>query len=385
MNRISKLLFTVLISTSLNAQVPTLVEDETAFGLSLYEQLNQKKENLIYSPYSIFTCLSMAYMGAEDVSAAEMKEALHISLNPEDLAKESGILTEKIISNPESKYTLNIANALWFAKDSDILFSYRNTIEDDFKAKIDTLDFTETAEAIKTINAWIADATSDKITDLLHPGDLTRYTRIVLTNAVYYQSPWKRRFDPKLTQERPFYPAPGEASTALIMSQKGYFPYFENDIYQAAALPLEDHFALLLVLPKEKMPTLSSGELSSLLGSLNRTYLDLHLPKFNIRKRLDLSKPLINMGMEEPFSTDANFAGINGMRNLQISKILHEALIEVDENGLVAAAATAVAMTTTNLITDQPIDFNANHPFLFFLVDMKTKTPLFMGKLYQPL
>ena len=388
-------LYSTALFADLNSDVAQLTDNHTEFALSLYPVLDEG-HNLVFSPYSISTCLSMAYLGARGETQTQMQSVLHLDVDRKNLGKTAYALNQALLpgKNNEKPYKLNMANAIWVDQGIFLLTDFRYAIEEQFKAKLGKLNFAMTSNALETINDWVSKQTKGKISNLLQPNDINELTRLVLTNAVYFQGTWLIPFNSKKTHVAPFHPTPESSVDVPMMRQSLSAPYFENELMQAVALPFagrssnDSSLAFLLILPKSAdnfAPMFHEFSESSAqwLSSLKSEYVDVTLPKFSFSSRFDLNKPLQDLGMEDAFDSNANFTGIDGMRDLLINKIVHQAFFDLDENGVTAAAATAVALNITAMPGEAPIQIVADHPFLFFIIDLKSHEMLFMGKVAE--
>ncbi|MGC1877810.1 MAG: serpin family protein [Rhabdochlamydiaceae bacterium] len=386
------------LSADLNSDLSTLTKDHTAFAFSLYPNLDVAGDNLVFSPYSISTCLSMVYLGAREDTQSEMQSTLHLELDRKTLAKTAYALNQSLLpkQTTEKTYQLNMANAIWIDQGTFLLTDFRYAIEEQFKSKLGILNFEMTPTALSTINNWISEQTQGKIPNLLNPNDIDELTRLVLTNAVYFQGAWVSPFNPKATNVAPFHPTPETSVNVKMMHQTFFTSYYENGLMQALSLPFtgvtngDSNLAFLLLLPKsaDNFSTMIdefSKSYSEWISSLRPFNIDLSLPKFTFSSRYDLQKPLQDLGMHDPFGSNANFTGIDGMRDLFLNKVVHQAFFALDENGVTAAAATAASMNVTSALpSEPPIQFVADHPFLFLIIDLKSQEMLFMGKVVQP-
>lgn len=248
-----------------------------------------------------------------------------------------------------------------------------------------------------TINGWISNETKGKITDLLRKNDIDGSTRVVLVNAAYFQGKWLKPFDPKDTEELPFHPSDDNVLNTPMMTQTAFYPYAETDAVQILAIPFQTcdttdpQINCVIVLPKtaadmeELDNTISASMLADWLKDLEQQKVNVLMPKFCMKQRFDLSKALSTMGMPEAFGPNADFSGIDGMHDLYLSKVLHETYFLLNEFGVEAAAASSAVMNLTSTgETTPPVQFTADHPFYFFLIDLKTNAILFAGKLVQP-
>jgi serpin B len=375
----------------LSEQVTQLVEDHTQFAFSLYPELDTESANLVFSPYSVSSCLSMAYLGARDETEAQMQQALNLDFNAKEIAAPYAELNQLLLPAPSKKsYDLTLANALWLDDKSYILADYRFALEKQFGAKITNLSFAQPDSALATINKWVETKTNGHIRNLLTRSDISAATRLILTNAAYFKGSFMRPFDVQMTHEAEFYPTTGTAQMVKMMEQTGYFSYVENDLFQALALPFhgssqgKGQLALVVVLPKspenfDPLMKMMPDAFEEALQDLQGQKVHVQLPKFMLSKRYPLNEALQQLGMKNPFTTQANFSGIDGRMNLYINQVVHETYFSLDENGVTAAAATGASMNITSAPTT-PAEFKADHPFLFFIVDLKSTEVLFIGK-----
>ena len=392
--------FSISILSPLCADdVRELTKDHREFALSLYPVLDSDGDNLVFSPYSISTCLSMAYIGSRAETASQMEKALHLNIDRKALPKASGSLSQLLTlkSKEENAYQLNLANAIWLEQGKFLLSDFRFSIQEQFKAKLGILSFSQPSNARAIINSWVSEQTQDKIPHLLSANDINESTQLVLTNAVYFQGTWMQPFDSKMTQNALFHPTPDTNTTVKMMRQLSYIPYYENELLQAIALPFVGtaasggRLALVVLMPKsaDNFSMMFQGLSESFtdwISSFNYQRIDLRMPKFSLSNRYDLNEPLKQLGMDDAFDSDANFAGIDGMRDLFINKVVHETFFDLDENGVTAAAATAASMSMKSEAPpkEPPIAMLIDHPFLFFIVDLNAQEMLFMGKIAEP-
>ena len=353
------------------------------FGWDLFHTAAKNNKNTVFSPYSIYYCLSMTAAGAQGDTLAEMTKVLSL---PSNLLTLSDALTA---NNASLQGHLKVASSLWIAPQFVIRDDFRKTIEDNFHAHIASLDFSSSSIAASTINQWIAQNTNQKITDLLKESDLEKTTRLVLANALYFSGKFLKPFNPTRTSAQNFWIEEASAFQIPMMEQTSVFFYTEDDTFQTVALPMEaSQIALVVFLPKEKIFSGLSAQMTfekfkAILGNLGLQRTHLKLPKFTLKERFDLRSALTQLGLSTAFTPQANFSGMDGKLDLFLSKVLHEAYFALDESGVVAAAATAAAMNTT-AVAATPKEFIADHPFIFGLVDLQTKIPLFLGELTAP-
>jgi serpin B len=406
-----------------DANLEALVVGNTEFAFNLYARLKDHPEvkkangNLFFSPYSISTALAMTYAGARGRTAEQMavvlqlpfeQDLVHDERGPNKprplmavrlpwetrrLAAAFGALEKGLKTEPkESGYELNIANALWGQKGYKFLQSFLDLNREYYGAGLEQVDFVrETEKARKTINKWVEKQTKDRIKDLIPRGAVDRLTVLVLTNAIYFKGDWASKFKEENTEHADFHINEYKTVEVPMMYQKGKFAYTEGEDTQTLVLPYKgDELSMLIVLPK-KIGLLSSFEseltaknLKFEQGRLREREVRVYLPKFKMTCGvLELKHILKDMGMKDAFSLPpADFSGMTGVKDLFISKVLHKAFVEVNEEGTEAAAATAVVMAKGGP-RPAPV-FRADRPFVFMIRDNRSGSILFMGRIVNP-
>ena len=390
-----------------NMDKKIIVDGNNEFALDLFAKLQSTKGNLFFSPYSISTALAMTYAGARNQTESQMAEVLHFPVSAnrrmdssskslpdrQQFPKEFGKII-KDLNNRGQKgaYTLTVANALWGQKDYGFLEEFLELIESSYDGRLNEVDFIRAAEnARETINAWVEKKTNGKIKNLISQGVLNAMTRLVLTNAIYFKGNWAKQFKEDRTQDAPFTLANGNKINVAMMNQKADFGYMETDTFQALEMPYVDQeLSMVILLPKksdalnEFEKTLTLENLTQWLTKIHKREVVVFVPKFKMTSQFSLASVLKSMGMEDAFSSNADFSGINGKRDLFISAVIHKAYVEVNEEGTEAAAATGVVMRLTS-VGPAPIPvFRADHPFLFLIRDNLTGSILFIGRVVNP-
>jgi serpin B len=382
-------------STSPN-DIQTLVNNNNEFAFDLYQSLKARGGNLIYSPYSISLALAMTYAGARGETASQMAQVLHFL--PQDQAHPAfnGLdlqLDErgKAQSEEETPLQLDIANAVWAEQTYPFLQSFLDTIALNYGAAVRLADFINQYETVrKEINSWVSDQTQDKIKDLIPEGLLNSSTRMVLVNAIYFKADWLQRFSPDATQDAPFYLLDGSKVTVSTMNQNAFLPFAKGDGWQAIELAYQgETAAMTILLPdegrfEEVESGLDAGTVSTILESLQRTWVQPALPKFKFEGKFDLAEQLAALGMTDAFDPDkADFSGMTERKVLSISAILHKAFVAVDEKGTEAAAATAVIAVESAAPVSE-VTLTIDRPFIFLIRDIPTGQILFIGRVLNP-
>lgn len=375
-----------------------LVDGNTAFALDLYQRLQPRPGNLFYSPHSVSTALAMTLAGARGQTQKEMAGTLHLSLPPETLHPAFGDLQAHLhAAQAKGHITLSVANSLWGQRGEEFLDEFLKLTQRHYGAGINIVDYVKDTEgARQIINAWVEKKTHSKIKDLLAPSSLSRDTRLVLCNAIYFKGTWATKFNEPRTREADFHLKPGNIVRVPMMVQtEGSFRMKALDGLSAIDLPYQgNELSMIVLLPEavDRLPALEKNlkpqSLKRWLGELAaaaESKVHVFLPKFRTASGFSLEKTLTAMGMPSAFKPGAaDFSAMNGERDLFIDDVVHKALVEVNEEGTEAAGATAVAPRPTAGPPTSVAEFHADHPFLFLIRDNQTGSILFFGRIVDP-
>ena len=375
-----------------------LVDGNNAFAFDLYHQAIDGQENLFYSPYSISIALAMTYTGARGDTESQMATAMHYNLSQDALHPAFNFVDQELNSRGEGAqgkdgegFRLNVVNAIWGQKDYSFLQEYLDTLAMNYGAGLRVLDFENAAEESRlTINGWVEDQTEERIKDLIPQGGINSMTRLVLTNAVYFNAAWASQFEESMTSPGDFHLLDGGSVQVPMMRQMEGFRYAEMDGFKAVELPYDGfELSMVLLVPdggrfEEVEQVLDSALVDGAIGALQSTEVMLTMPRFKLESSLGLNQALVALGMTDAFAPGAaDFSGMDGSKDLFIADVIHKSFVEVDEAGTEAAAATAVVMEATSAPM-QPVELNVDRPFIFLIRDIETGTTLFVGRVMDP-
>jgi len=380
------------------ADIRDLVDGNNAFAFDLYHQMIDGSENLFYSPYSISIALGMTYAGARGETGTQMAQVMHYDLPHENLHPAFNYVDQALNSRGEGAqgkdgegFRLNVVNAIWGQKDHSFLQEYLETLAMNYGAGLRVLDFQNAAEESRlTINGWVEDKTEERIKDLIPEGGVNSMTRLVLTNAVYFNAAWASQFEDGMTSPGDFHLLDGGSVQVPMMRQTDGFRYAEMAGLKAVELPYDGYeLSMVLLVPDEGAfvdfeDSLDSTVVDDAIGAMQSTEVALTMPKFKLESSLNLNKALVKLGMTDAFSPGvADFSGMDGTKDLFIADVIHKSFVEVDEAGTEAAAATAVVMEATSAPM-QPVEMRVDRSFIFLIRDIETGTVLFVGRVMDP-
>lgn len=379
--------------------VASVVAGDRALGLDLLAQVGVD-ENVMLSPYSIATALSIVYAGARGTTAEEMADVLHLQVDDETLhivrnyldvalAKATWVPPDE--EDTRDPFVIRPANSAWGQGGYPFLDSYLEGLSTYYGAGLHVANFASDPEGGRDlINHWTADATEGRIEELVPPGIIDRLTRLVLVNAIWFRANWENQFDPTATVDRPFTRLDGsEVALPMMHSTALRTGYVANDLFTAVRLPYTGEAAMVIALPAEGSPADLAAAMDPEAFEIawEDHLVDVTLPRFEFRSELRLKDSLEALGMREAFVppdgvTGADFTGMIPDRLLYVKEALHQSFVAVDEHGTEAAAATAVIMQEVS--APMPATFSADRPFLFWIEHIPTGEALFLGQVVDP-
>uniref|UniRef100_A0A158PAS3 SERPIN domain-containing protein n=1 Tax=Angiostrongylus cantonensis TaxID=6313 RepID=A0A158PAS3_ANGCA len=349
---------------------------ETDFGLAMLRQL-PLNASAVVSPISVIFSLAMLQAGARGKTKAEIDELIAKGALDDSITHYLSNLSSEILNATDGVQT-RIANGFFLNEQFDIKKDYKEKIINEYHAKVEALDFHKTEKTIKTINDFVNETTNGKLHYLVN-ADAVKDAFSLVINAIYFTAEWLMKFYKSSNSKALFYSA--QASTREIEFMNDFEvhrQYAEDDEVEVLSLPYKDvSYAFNIILPKKRFgfgsarSKLDGARIQKLLSQLKETYV-------TIETDFKLKDALMNMGVTEVFSDSADLSRIASDPPLKVSEAAHKAIIEVDEEGTTAAAATLFKIIPMMAIMERPKLFVADHPFIFLLT--KNNNPLFIGQ-----
>jgi len=385
--------------------VPTekVVAAGNDFGFRLLHSLiaSGNEDNVIVSPLSVSIALAMVFSGARGSTREAMARTLGIASLDEGQVSSANHQLLETLRKADPAVQLQIANALWVEAGFALNTSFVDQSRDYYDATAQSLDFSGNPEsAVKTINAWVDHNTQGKIPTIIDT--LSRQTRLVLTDAVYFKGRWSRPFEKTATQTRPFHLRTGASVMTPMMAQGGKYPYLDMPDFQAIRLTYgSGRFDMYIFLPHESPAPFSHGSaMSRFLKSLDETHWNdwinrmsggsegrIVLPKFELRYSKALKDSLSSLGMGVAFDRyRANLSSIPAQpTHLWIDFVQHKTYLKVDEEGTEAAAATGIGVVASAVIAKpKPFEMVVDHPFFCAITGRDSGAILFAGMITNP-
>uniref|UniRef100_A0A0E0ME34 Serpin domain-containing protein n=1 Tax=Oryza punctata TaxID=4537 RepID=A0A0E0ME34_ORYPU len=365
--------------------------------------------NLVFSPLSLYAALALVAEGAGGDTLSEFLGVLGVG-SQDELAALAGRLAGQALADRSRSGgpRVSFVSGLWHDKSRTLTPSFRDAAFQSFMAETRAADFREKpGEAVKQINAWARKATNSLI-DSLIDGGLPADTDVVVANAVYFKGKWEAPFMKACTKTAKFHRLDGAAVDARFMRNiydpsyyiacHGWFKVLRLP-YDGGHSPAPSRFSMCAFLPDardglwdlvDKMAS-TPGFLQAKLPTEKVVVGKFELPKFKLTSSGDIAGVLHGMGLEVTFSDKADLSKMvvddGSGRTLTMNRVVHKAVIEVNEEGT-EAAASVLDVRCGMSMTPEPrpvlVDFVADHPFAFFVIEETTGAVVFAGHVLDP-
>jgi len=370
----------------LKAQTNDYTNSLNSYSFDLYRETKVEKENLFLSPLSTYYALLVAYEGSKNKTKQEFEKVLYL--------KNSGSIKNDYLHNIANKSDscsgLKVFNAIWLDKRLKVEGGYRKSVSDKYFSDFKLTEFTNTELAVSDINRWVSEKTNRRINEIVSAANVNSDTKMLISNAVYFKGEWLNKFEKQKTISAPFFTSVENQYKVDFMNMTESLQYFENDEYQFISKPYRDSdFSFCIILTKklfdieEIEKKMDNDFLKEILDSTYSTKTSLSIPKLKLESSYKLGDALKNIGLKSAFTSEADFSGITKEAPLMIGQVLHKTWIELDEEKTEAAAATAAVFVRGAGRPSYKV-FKADHPFVFFVIDNRSRAIIFMGRYIKP-
>lgn len=353
--------------------------------------------HVVISPFGIWSLMTGVALGTSGDSYKQLSRAFILPRNPNELIQGYKALNKAVLDPNTNGVTMTSKNYVFLDDDFEINPGFRKIVQDEFGAAVKVLDFNDPNTAARIANNYIVNSGGGRVANVLKSDDFAE-SRMILTNVISFKGLWSSPFNKSDTTRRPFYNENKEIiGDVNMMYQKGAFPFSSVPQLKAFVLELpygnDNKYSMLIVLPYnnvkvadmyENFATVSLKDIQQKLASDIENYglveIEVQVPRFQISTNVVLNKPLNNMGVYDIFEPDrASFQKITD-KDIFVSAIIHKADIEVTESGTVASAVTT-AILADRISTPK---FDANKPFVYFVIERTTSTVIFGGIYSKP-
>jgi serine protease inhibitor len=377
------------VTINLTTDQVSIISSENSFAYDIFKEIldnSAESANVIISPLSISTALSMTLNGSNGLTRDAMLTALRMKgLTPDIINNSYKNLTTALL-NVDSRVLISIANSVWTNNKFVVKKPFVDILAQYYTAESKSFDITD-PQVPTQINGWISNKTNGLIKNMIDK--LDPKTVMLLINAIYFKGKWSTQFDKNNTVQATFYKTDGSTEMVPMMTQTSDFKSYIGEGFKLAEFPYgQGNYVMDVILPdanngiKDIIPMINDNNLKSWLDQMYEKKTDLSFPRFKYGYNEELKDILTDMGMGIAFTDSADFSNISDIA-LLISFIKHQAFIETNEEGTEAAAATVVGFLPTAIMT--PFVLNIDHSFLYIIRETTTNSILFMGKVTDPL
>ena len=413
-------------------------------GIRMYKSLLQgglgMKKNLVISPYSLLSILTLAMLGTNNITRYQIRDALNLPCHQEETYYKAysntmnKLFKVQKVDNDGLEYdnfALDAANRIYIDSSIELIDNYTNKSNRLLNAHPATVEFSKDPEAARMkINSWVEEKTRQKIRNLLPSNTVNKNTRLVLVNALYLNASWAVPFT-KMSSKKFYYynshvmsHSEGNIEKVSQMKSKlvdtmevvGHFrsgilpPPINAQILELPYRTQSISASMIIVLPAYTNTTMSHTPLETMEEKLNtqvlndlsnflltprtekdgtETLLRVQMPKFKIESQVDLKASLVNLGVNAMF--DPRFCDFSRMikntdTEIKVDTVIQKSYVNVDLQGTEAAAATAMVSKSASLPGQFHKQFIINKPFMFIIrvndkFSQNKGINLFMGKI----
>ncbi|XP_004055675.5 corticosteroid-binding globulin [Gorilla gorilla gorilla] len=359
------------------------------FAFSLYKHLValSPKKNIFISPVSISMALAMLSLGTCGHTRAQLLQGLGFNLTErsETEIHQGFQHLHQLFAKSDTSLEMTMGNALFLDGSLELLESFSADIKHYYESEVLATNFQDWATASRQINSYVKSKTQGKIVDLL--SGLDSPAILVLVNYIFFKGTWTQPFDLASTREENFYVDETTVVKVPMMLQSSTISYL-HDLElpcQLVQMNYVGNGTVFFILPdKGKMNTviaaLSRDTINRWSAGLTSSQVDLYIPKVTISGVYDLGDVLEEMGIADLFTNQANFSRITQDTQLKSSKVVHKAVLQLNEEGVDTAGSTGVTLN----LTSKPIILRFNQPFIIMIFDHFTWSSLFLARVMNP-
>ncbi|NP_001264422.2 alpha-1-antitrypsin precursor [Gallus gallus] len=362
------------------------------FAFRFYKQVTEAggNKNIFFSPLSLSTAFAMLSLGARSNTLSQLHKCLTFNLTEmeEQEIHEGFQRLLQLLNDSQRDIQLNMGNTLFIDERLKLQQKFLDDVTNFYYSEAVSMDFQNSEHAKEEINNYIKAKTHGKFLDLLD--SIGKDVVMILTNYVYFKGYWEEPFESYNTRDDDFFVDAEHSVKVKMMYKNTYYNIHRDEQLSCwvVEIPYRGNAAAFFVLPDEGSmnqveDALLQDTVSNWSQSLEGRSIDLYLPKFSISGSYDVKKLFLKMGVTDMFSNNADFSGVAKNTLLKVSRAIHKAKLNVNENGTEAAAVTMVEMKVFSAMID-PLEIKFNRPFVMMIFDKITNSILFMGKVVNP-
>jgi serpin B len=375
----------------------TAARSEQQFSLSLLNQLSTTtpSSNILVSPSSLATALSMLELGARGDTQAQIASALGTeSLTAEEQAAGWSALSAELEADAApDNISLQSANSLWLQKGLEMNPTFMSSLSRYFASGVWQVDFaSDPSQAVTDLNAWVNLETRGHITTLFGPGAITDQTALILANALYFKAQWEQPFASSTVDAQ--FQLPSGATTSIpfvhtsVNDPINASSFLGSDMDSVQLPYVGGHIAALILMPtsgsiSEFAASLTQARFATVVSSMVPTELTLSMPALSMTSSNNLVSTLKALGISAAFDPNsADFSSATATP-LVVSDATQKDTLSVTPWGSEATAATGIVGTAISGV-ESTTSINIDRPYLFLIRDLQTGEILFEAQVVNP-
>lgn len=358
----------------------------TSFAFDIFTNtVKNKNENIVISPYSVYTALAMIYFGAEGETKREMGSALNLTnINEEDAKKVNLLLQEHL--NSSTDIDIFPVNGLFIKRGPVIKEEFKRNTDNYFFGKVDYLP-----ETGKNINEWISEKTNNNIAGIIGDGPISPLTTSYLLSAVYFDAPWGKEISKNKTKKEKFATPNGEKEVDMMSITDSFSYLSDSEVKMISINYKNQNFSFHIIMPQDELSDFyeifDDRKLNNFKERRIFEKINLKLPKFSFNSTVQLEGALRNMDITSALNpASANFSNIidnyDGIEeNLFIGNFLQKVNVKIKETEEETIVSVDEIKRDDN---DNIITLSINNPFIFIVEETTTNTIILMGQILDP-
>ncbi|XP_006839613.1 PREDICTED: corticosteroid-binding globulin [Chrysochloris asiatica] len=370
----------------------SLAPTNVDFAFRLFKHLVTLTPNnsIFISPVTVSMSLAMLSLGAGSSMRTQLLQGLGFDLTkvPEAEIHQDFQHLQYLLEKPNTRLEMVLGNTLFLDQRLKALESFSAGTKRYYKSEVLAIDFQDWVKASRQINECVKNKTQGKIVDLFLETESP--ATLVLVNYIFLKGTWEHPFDPESTSEEDFYVSGTSTVKVPMMFQSRVIAYLHDSELPCRLVQLDytSNRTVFFILPDEgEMDTVIAGLTRDTIqrwsSALSLGLVDLHIPRISISATYDLKDTLVHMGIVDLFTSQANFSGISQESQLKVPKVVHKAVLHLDETGTKPATTPGGAPNLRALLAKPPI-IKFNRPFVIAIFDDMTWSSVFLGKVVNP-
>lgn len=359
-----------------------LTRAHLGFVLAVQEAL-APEGTIVWSPFSVASALALLARGAESAAKAEIV-ALLLGGKGDQLEGLVRLLGRAGQVTPphagQDQPEIAVSNTFWVDTAITVRARYAAALTATSSGEIRSAPFVADSQAARqAINQDVAKTTRDLIPKLLGPGTIHEDTVAMLVSALYLKTGWLCPFDQPATEDRPF-STPAGMTLVPTMALDEELGYARTAGWQVVALRAAGGVEAVILVPDGQL-SVDAATLEHLLAAPEPRQVSLRMPRLTLSLQTQLAKVLGQLGVREIFTDEASLTGISA-DPLAVQAVLHESVLNLDENGIEGAAATAVVDFMS--LAGQSVQVDVDKPFLLVVRNIETGVVYFSARVTDP-